>query len=111
MSSLCVWMAQRSSTADFQTGKHGHAKVHMVAIDIFTAKKLEELCPSTHNMNVPVVNRKDLELVDISNDGFCTLMDDAGEVRALLGMPLATWFIVPCLDPRRSPPARGRARR
>ncbi|KAE8147864.1 translation protein SH3-like domain-containing protein [Aspergillus avenaceus] len=59
-----------------KTGKHGHAKVHIVALDIFTGKKLEDLSPSTHNMEVPVVHRKEYQLLDVSEDGFLSLMDE-----------------------------------
>jgi translation initiation factor 5A len=70
-----------------KTGKHGHAKVHLVGIDIFTGKKYEDICPSTHNMDVPHVSRKDLQLVDIGSDGFLSLMDDSGDVRDDLRLP------------------------
>jgi len=69
-----------------KTGKHGHAKVHMVALDIFTGKKLEDICPSTHNMNVPNVTRKDYQMINI-DDGFASIMDDDGETREDLQVP------------------------
>jgi len=69
-----------------KTGKHGHAKVHMVAIDIFTGKKLEDICPSTHNMEVPNVKRKDYQLLAMDDD-FLSLMDDGGDTRDDLKCP------------------------
>merc|ERR1711997_1436297 len=70
-----------------KTGKHGHAKVHMVGLDIFTNRKYEDICPSTHNMDVPNVSRKDYQLLDCSDDGYLSLMDDTGETREDLKVP------------------------
>merc|ERR1711988_1937179 len=79
-----------SDVSTSKTGKHGHAKCHFVAVDIFTGKKLEELCPASHNTEVPHVNRADYTLLDITDDGFVSLMDDAGAEKADLKLPSNT---------------------
>jgi len=59
-----------------KTGKHGHAKIKMVALCVFTGTKYETLSPSTHNMDVPHVKRSEWMVLDISNDGFLSLMSN-----------------------------------
>jgi len=70
-----------------KTGKHGHAKVHLVGIDIFSGKKVEDLCPSTHNMMVPEVNRNEYQLVDITSDGYACLLLPDGNTKEDLKIP------------------------
>jgi translation initiation factor 5A len=63
-----------------KTGKHGSAKVHFTAIDIFNGKKYEEISPSTHNLQVPIINRTEWTLVDVSEDGYVSLMSADGSL-------------------------------
>ena len=47
----------------------------------------EDIIPATHTAHIPVVTRKDYDLIDISDDGFLTLMDDEGEMKEDLKLP------------------------
>ena len=38
-------------------GKHGSAKATIVGVDIFTAKKYEDSCPTSATVRVPVVSK------------------------------------------------------
>jgi translation initiation factor 5A len=73
-----------------KTGKHGHAKCHFVGVDIFTGKKYEDLTPSSHNSDVPHVNRQEYTLLDIMEDGYVSLLDENGNNRDDLTLPKGT---------------------
>ena len=38
-------------------------QAHIVGMDIFTDKKHEEICPSSHNITVPIVSRKEYQVL------------------------------------------------
>ncbi|TYK28318.1 eukaryotic translation initiation factor 5A-like [Cucumis melo var. makuwa] len=71
-----------------KTGKHGHAKCHFVGIFIFTAKKLEDIVPYLHNCDVPHVSRTDYQFIDISEDGFISLLTYSGSTKDDLRLPI-----------------------
>lgn len=75
------------SVSKTQTGKHGHAKVNLVGICIFSAKKFLDASPASHSMEAPFVERATYTLIDVSDDGFCSIMDAAGETRQDLECP------------------------
>jgi len=70
-----------------KTGKHGHAKCKFSASDIFTGASCEELCPSTHSIDVPIVIKKDWMIQGIQDETYVLLMDDDGEMREDLQVP------------------------
>merc|ERR1711879_175861 len=71
-----------------KTGKHGHAKAHIVALDIFTQKKYEDLCPTSHNVEVPFVKRTEYQiLMADESTGNVSLLLESGETKDDLNLP------------------------
>ncbi|KAG2387365.1 hypothetical protein C9374_001697 [Naegleria lovaniensis] len=62
-------------------GKHGSAKMHIVGVDIFTGKKYEAIAPTSANMDCPFVVKKEYPLMDVSDDGYLTLLTETGDER------------------------------
>merc|ERR1712157_578966 len=70
-----------------KTGKHGHAKAHIVAIDIFTGKKMEYLCPTSHNLEVPFVKRTEYQVLTADYDsGEVSLLTESGDTKEDLNL-------------------------
>merc|ERR1712054_168110 len=71
-----------------KTGKHGHAKAHIVAIDIFTGKKMEDLCPTSHNLDVPFVKKTEYQVLSADADsGEVSLLKEDGSTKDDLNLP------------------------
>ena len=72
-----------------KTGKHGHAKAHIVALDIFTAKKYEDLCPASHNMSVPYVKKEEYQVLTADRDtgAVSLLIPTTGATKDDLNLP------------------------
>jgi translation initiation factor 5A len=65
----------------------GHSKCHFFAVDIFTNKKYEDIMPSSHNAYIPNLVKTDYQLINISSDGFCSLLHEDGSVREDIALP------------------------
>jgi len=71
-----------------KTGKHGHAKAHITALDIFTNKKLEDLCPCSHNMSQPVVVKTEMQVLNADPDtGEVSLLTEDGGTKDDVNLP------------------------
>jgi len=65
-----------------KTGKHGHAKAAITGIDIFTDKKVEDMTPTSHNMEVPNVTRTEYQLLDADADsGAVSVLLENGDTK------------------------------
>jgi len=62
------------STATSRPGKHGHAKVNMMAVGILDGKKRNLVLPGHDNVDVPVIEKKTAQVLSINGDT-ANLMD------------------------------------
>lgn len=56
-------------------GKHGSAKIRMVAVGLLDNKKREMVMPASDNVPVPLIEKKTAQVLSIS-DNMANVMDD-----------------------------------
>ena len=88
----CMLKGNPCKVTEYSTakpGKHGSAKATIVGIDIFTNKKYEDTAPTSANMQVPNVNKLELEIADINeDDDFVSAILPDGDLKADLKLPV-----------------------
>lgn len=56
------------STDTSKSGKHGHAKVRIVAIGLIDEKKREVVMPGHDNVEVPIIDKKTAQILSVTGD-------------------------------------------
>jgi translation initiation factor 5A len=56
------------STDTSKSGKHGHAKVRIVAIGLIDEKKREVVMPGHDNVEVPIIDKKTAQVLSVTGD-------------------------------------------
>ncbi len=57
-----------SDTSTSRPGKHGHAKVRLVAVGMIDGKKRELVMPGHDNIDVPIIEKKIAQILNINNN-------------------------------------------
>jgi len=55
-------------TQTSRPGKHGHAKVRLVAVGIIDGKKREEVMPGHDSVDVPIIGKKNATILSITGN-------------------------------------------
>ncbi len=63
------------NTDTSKSGKHGHAKVRIVAIGLMDNKKREIVMPAHDNVEVPIIEKKSAQVLSIANN-VANVMDE-----------------------------------
>lgn len=56
------------NTDTSKSGKHGHAKVRIVAIGLIDEKKREVVMPGHDNVEVPIIDKKTAQVLSVTGD-------------------------------------------
>lgn len=75
-----------------KTGKHGSAKAMITGIDIFSSNKYECTFSTGDTVDAPIVKRTEYNLINIEDDGYVTLLNDAGDTKEDLTLPADEWL-------------------